>query len=324
LLLFWRTLSNRETVDSHGLELVAGLLIAALIASLVRISQISRTQAAALVSANAGLSDRIEIAARDQAEIRRLNEDLELRVAERTAALHETIADLETFNYSVSHDLRSPLGAILNFTAIISQDYEPTLDAHVVEYLRRIAASATTVVSLMDGLLAFSHSGRDEIHKTRVDVQRLVATLCDERRALGGANGWDIQIGDLPPAHADEAMLRFIFANLMSNACKFVRADEAPCVEIGGSVDGSETVYFVRDEGIGFDMRFARKLFGVFERLHASGEYEGHGVGLAIVARLVRRQGGRAWAEAELGKGATFYVALPLQDAAGSGGHAHV
>jgi signal transduction histidine kinase len=296
------------------LALVAGLLISALIASLVHVSQTSRTRAAALAYANLGLRERIQATSHDEAEIRRLNAVLEGRVEERTAALQETIAELETFNYSVSHDLRSPLGAILNFAAILSEDYGDTLDATAREYLRCITSGATGVVSLMDGLLAFSRSGREEIHKARVDVRRLVEGLRDEQLAARGESSCKFQIGALPPAYADPAMLRLIFSNLISNACKFVRRGDSPRVEIGGKVEGGDVVYFVRDEGIGFDMRFAEKLFGVFERLHASEEYEGHGVGLAIVARMVRRHGGRTWAEGALGKGATFYIKLPAQD----------
>jgi len=294
--------------------LVAGLLISALIASLVHVSQTSRARAAALDYANIGLREQIRATTHGEAEIRGLNAALEARVAERTGALQETIAELETFNYSVSHDLRSPLGAILNFAAILAEDYGERLDATGRAYLERITSSATGVVSLMDGLLAFSRSGREEIHKARVDVQRLVESLRDEQLAARGAGSCKFQIGDLPPAYADPAMLRLIFSNLISNACKFVRKGDSPQVEIGSRVEGNDVVYFVRDTGIGFDMRFAEKLFGIFERLHAGEEYEGHGVGLAIVARLVRRHGGRAWAEGAVGKGATFYVKLPAQN----------
>jgi light-regulated signal transduction histidine kinase (bacteriophytochrome) len=287
------------------------LLISALIASLVHVSQTSRTRAAALANANIDLRDRISASSRDEGEIRRLNQVLEARVAERTAALQETISELETFNYSVSHDLRSPLGAILNFAGILSQDYGGSLEPNAREYLDRISGSAQAAVSLMDGLLAFSRSGREEIRKTQVDVQHLVASVRNEIAAANPELGCEIKLGQLPAAHADPSALRLIFFNLLSNACKFLRKGESARVEVAGYVEGGDTIYFVRDQGIGFDMRFGDKLFGVFERLHASDEYEGHGIGLAIVARLVRRHGGRAWAEGALGKGATFYFRIP-------------
>jgi len=294
--------------------LIAGLLISALVASLVHVSQVSRNRAAALAHVNDGLRERIQTNAEGEAEIRRLNAELEARVVERTAALQETIAELETFNYSVSHDLRSPLGAILNFAAILNEDYAQALDGPGRTYLQRISKGATSVVSLMDGLLAFSRSGREELHKTHVDVKRMVESLRDELLAAKGADACRIQIGELPPVRADPAMLRLVFANLLANGCKFVRKGESPRVEVGGSVNGGDVVYFVRDDGVGFDMRFAEKLFRVFERLHATEDFEGHGVGLAIVARLVRRHGGAVWAEGAPGRGATFHLRLPLDD----------
>jgi light-regulated signal transduction histidine kinase (bacteriophytochrome) len=177
----------------------------------------------------------------------------------------------------VSHDLRGPLGAVINFAAILREDYGDRLDATGVDYLQRIVASASSAVTMMDALLAYSRSGRTELEKTNLDMKRLVKEVCDEVAA--GRPQWrsSVKVGDLPNVRADENMMRFIFTNLISNAFKFARKGEDPRVEIDGSPGSDEVVFSVRDHGIGFDMRFADKLFKVFERLHSSDDYAGHG-----------------------------------------------
>jgi light-regulated signal transduction histidine kinase (bacteriophytochrome) len=220
----------------------------------------------------------------------------------------------------VSHDLRGPLGAVINFAAILQEDYGEQLDDTAKDHLARIVGSASKAVSMMDALLAYSRSGRSELHRVHLDMGRVAREVCDEVTTNGARLACEVKIGDLPPAFADENMMRFVFANLIGNACKFTRPDEVPRIEVGGSAAANETVYFVRDEGIGFDMRFAEKLFRVFERLHVADGYEGHGVGLAIVARMVRRHGGRVWGQGAVGKGATFHftVATPREEGTGA------
>ena len=265
----------------------------------------------ALRGINASLTARVGETLRGQDELRRLSAELEARVAERTAQLAETITELETFNYSASHDLRGPLGAIINFAAILKEDYGDQL-GRGVEHLDRIVNSATAAVSMMDALLAYSRSGRTELHRERLAMRPLVRDVIAEVSASKPGFASSVSIGDLPDAFADENLTRVVLTNLIGNAFKFVRAGEKPQVEVSGSVEGHEAVYFVRDEGVGFDMRFADKLFRVFERLHTSAEgFQGHGVGLAIVARAVRRHGGRVWARSAQGRGATFYFTLP-------------
>jgi signal transduction histidine kinase len=295
-----------------AIALASGLLFSALIAAAVHFGTLAWRRERMLRHVNTALETQIDDTRRGQGELRELSLALEARVAERTAELHETIVELETFNYSVSHDLRGPLGAVINFAAILQEDYGPQLDATARDHLARIVGSASKAVSMMDALLAYSRSGRTALHKTQLDMQRLAQDVADELAANAPHLACAVKVGDLPPAHADENMMRFVFANLIGNACKFARCGEAPRVEVGGHVAANEGVYYVRDEGIGFDMRFAEKLFRVFERLHAAEGYEGHGVGLAIVARMVRRHGGRVWAQGAVGKGATFYFTVAM------------
>jgi signal transduction histidine kinase len=301
------------------LVLVSGLLASTLIAFAVHYGTLAWRRADALRDANLLLERQIEETQRGQGDLRHLSEELEARVAQRTAELNDTIVELETFNYSVSHDLRGPLGAVINFAAILREDYESRLDDAGRDILARIVQSSAAAVSMMDALLAYSRSGRSELRKTRLDVARLVREVEQEFVATSQQFACAVKIGDLPDVVADENMLRFIFANLISNACKFARSGESPSVEIGGHVSGGEAVFHVRDAGVGFDMRFAEKLFKVFERLHPSDDYPGHGVGLAIVARMVRRHGGRVWAQGAVGKGATFYFTIPVRDGSGDG-----
>ena len=290
--------------------LTAGVFVSGLVAAALHLGTLAWRRARILVEANAALEQQIEDTRRVQAEQQHLSAELEARVAERTVALNETIAELQTFNYSVSHDLRSPLGAIINFAGIFSEDYGSKMDDVQREYLDRISASATAAVGLMDALLSYSHSGRTELRRVWLKVGRLVGEVCDEAIAARPERPFNVKIGELPDTFADETMLRFIFSNLISNACKFVKHGETASIEIGGQAEATENVYFVRDEGIGFDPRFEQKLFKAFERLHHPNEYEGHGVGLAIVARMVRRHGGRVWAQGAIDKGATFYFSI--------------
>jgi len=309
----WPTAGAISTPSEQGplIALVGGLAASALIAVSLHFGTLAWRRERALRGINASLAARVGETLRGQDELRRLSAELEARVGERTAELEETILELETFNYSASHDLRGPLGAIINFAAILKEDYGDRL-GRGVEHIDRIMNSATAAVSMMDALLAYSRSGRTELRRQHLPMDSLVRdVVADVSTSTPGLHG-SVSIGELPDAVADENMTRIVLTNLIGNAFKFVRAGEKPQVEISGSVDGHEVVYLVRDQGVGFDMRFADKLFRVFERLHTSADgYQGHGVGLAIVARIVRRHGGRVWAQSAEGRGATFYFTLP-------------
>jgi signal transduction histidine kinase len=293
-----------------AIALAGGLLASALIAAAVHYGTLAWRRDRMLRRINTALEEQVQDTRRGEGELRELSSALEQRVAERTHELNETIVELETFNYSVSHDLRGQLGAVINFAAILDEDYSERLDATARDYLQRIVKSATSAVSMMDALLAFSRSGRTELHRVNLDMKRVAMEVVEEMVAHNPDLKCSIAVDDLPSAYADEHMMRLVFTNLIRNACKFSRPGEHPQVEIGGEVGTNEMIYFVRDQGIGFDMRFADKLFTVFQRLHASEGYEGHGVGLAIVARVVRRHGGRCWAQGAVDKGATFYFTV--------------
>lgn len=301
-----------------AIALAMGLLASSLIAAAVHFGMLSRRRERMLRRSNLALRQQVADTLRGEGERKQLSLELEARVAERTAELNDTIVELEAFNYSVSHDLRGPLGAIINFSAILEEDYGDHLDATGKDHLHRIVASATSTVSMMDALLAYSRSGRIELRKSRLNVRRVVQEVYDELVAASPHYESCVRIGDLPPAYADESMMRAVFANLLGNACKFARDGEPARVEISGFEGVGEVTYSVRDEGIGIDMRFADKLFRVFERLHPSDQRAGHGVGLAIVARMVRRHGGRVWAQGAPGKGTAFHFTVPDANAPGS------
>lgn len=239
-----------------------------------------------------------------------LRQALEAPVAERTLALQRRVEELETMNATMSHDLRTPLASVINFAAILGEGYGTIPDEAAYDCLRRISSNARTAVALLDHLLAFSQSGREEMHMSHVDVRRLVEGVREDLIGNVASARGRVEIAELPHAYADPAMIRRVFANLISNALKFVKKGEAARIEIGGSSHAGEPVYFVRDQGIGFDMGCVDRLFEVFGRLRPT-EFEGHGIGLATVARLVRRHGGRVWAESTEGSGATFLFSLP-------------
>ncbi|HWI17256.1 MAG TPA: ATP-binding protein [Vicinamibacterales bacterium] len=236
--------------------------------------------------------------------------DLELRVELRTAELRAANRELEAFSYSVSHDLRAPLRAIVGFVQILEEDHSATLDSTARHHLDRVKLNARKMGQLIDDLLAFSQIGRTTMLRQTVDMQTMATAIAQEAIATAG-RAIDLTVGPLPPAYGEAALLNQVFVNLISNAVKFTAKSEHPAIVVGVEQSEAETVYFVRDNGVGFDERYASKLFGVFQRLHRPDEFEGTGVGLAIVHRIISRHGGRVWAEGKLNAGATFYFTVP-------------
>ncbi len=244
-----------------------------------------------------------------QQSIAREQADRELRG--RTSELEAANRELESFSYSVSHDLRAPLRAIDGFSQVILEEYADKLDDEGKRYLGIVRANSQKMAQLINDLLAFSRLGRKALDVTEVDIASLVREIIGECMAEAGDRAIEWKIAELPSTSADRALIRQVLLNLMANAIKFTRPREKAVIELGTSDGKGETVYFVRDNGVGFDMRYRDKLFGVFQRLHSDNEFGGTGVGLAIVQRIIHRHGGRVWAESKPDEGATFYFTLP-------------
>jgi PAS domain S-box-containing protein len=247
---------------------------------------------------------------RAEAEILQLNTELEQRVAKRTAELEAANKELEAFSYSISHDLRAPLRAVSGFAGIVLQDFSEHLPEEGRQYLERVRNGGQRMGELIDDLLAFARLHRQPLNRRQVNTATIVREVLAEVMPLENNRPIEMRLGELPPCLGDPALLKQVWTNLLSNAVKYTRGRTPAIVEIGCEPHNGVTVYFVRDNGVGFDMQYANKLFGVFQRLHRADEFEGTGVGLAIVQRIVHRHSGRVWVEAELNRGATFYFTL--------------
>ena len=245
---------------------------------------------------------------RAEEEIQLLNRELQQRITE----LRTANADLESFSYSVSHDLRSPLAVIDGFSHVLLSDYNDKPNDEGKRCLNIIRATTQKMGQLIDDLLNFSRLGRQQMQQGEINMEELAQIVVTELRSAIPERTVEVEIKPLPTAYGDWSMIRQVMISLVSNAFKFSRHKDPMAVEIGGMKQENETVFYVKDNGAGFDMQYVGKLFGVFQRLHSPEEFEGTGVGLAIVHRIVRRHGGRVWAEAPVNEGATFYFALPV------------
>jgi PAS domain S-box-containing protein len=262
-----------------------------------------------------GMVEDVTERKRAEEELQRLNAELEQRVLDRTAALDSANQELSAFSYSVSHDLRAPLRHVTGFVNLLEQHAGTSMDDKSRRYAGIISDSARRMGRLIDDLLEFSRTGRAELKKSVFALTPLLEEV--RRECLRDAEGRNIQwkIGDLPEVAGDRSLLRLVFVNLVANALKFTRDRAVAEIEVGMGAPERDVkdavVIFVRDNGVGFDPRYAGKLFGIFQRLHAAEEFDGTGIGLANVKRIVQRHGGGVWAEGAVGQGAAFYVSLP-------------
>jgi signal transduction histidine kinase len=244
-------------------------------------------------------------------EISLAHHELENKVEERTAQLENVNKELEAFSYSVSHDLRTPLRAISGYSIMLKEDYESKLDTEGLRIIRNIITNAKMMGQLIDDLLSFSRLGKKELIRTQIDMQLLAKNVVNELLQSEPENKYHFNIDLLPPIKADQVMIKQVLLNLVNNAIKYSSKKTDPKIVIGSIEKETKTIYYVKDNGAGFDMAYANKLFGVFQRLHSQEEFDGSGVGLALVKRIIEKHKGEIWAEGIENEGATFYFSLP-------------
>jgi two-component system sensor histidine kinase/response regulator len=271
-----------------------------------------------LARANQHLKTELEERKRAEEEVKRLNEDLERRVADRTAQLAATNEELEAFSYSVSHDLRAPLRHISGFAGTLMEDYSSQLESEAQRQLKRIQEGTQKMACMIDDLLNLSRLDRHGMVLTTTPLDSLVENVLNDIKSESAGRDIEWHIGALPSVDCNPGLMQQVFANLLSNAVKYTRRRERAVIEIDQMTVSGQVVIYVRDNGAGFDPKHADRLFGAFQRLHSADEFEGTGVGLATVQRIIRKHGGRVWAEAEPGKGAMFCFTLGGSDQAGT------
>jgi light-regulated signal transduction histidine kinase (bacteriophytochrome) len=298
------------TLSVGAIGVLVIFLLTMLLAAAVLFAAVASRRRRQAEAANRELTNEVRERTRAEEEVHQLNAELEHRVAARTEQLDAANKELEAFSYSVAHDLRAPLRHINGFSKILQEDYGSALDATAQHYLKSVSDAARNMGQLVDDLLKMGQIGRQALVRRPINLNALVESVRQELEPEYVGRQIDWRIGELPSVDCDPGLMKQVLANLLSNAVKYTRPREKAVIEVGQvHVDGAPAI-FVRDNGAGFDQQYAHKLFGVFQRLHSAEEFEGTGVGLATVGRIVQKHGGRIWAEAEVDKGATFFFTL--------------
>jgi signal transduction histidine kinase len=258
-----------------------------------------------------------EIYARSQ-EVAETNLELKLayeKLAEKTGELSEAVQDLEAFSYSVSHDLKAPVRAIEGFSRMLMREHSVASESDRLNMIDTIYSNTRRMSRLIDDLLTFSRTSRKKVKKAELNLYAMTAKVFEQLRHLTPERDIQFHLAELPPAIGDRSLIEQVMVNLLANAIKFTRDKKTAIIEVGGRTESKETIYYIKDNGAGFDEKFAGKLYEVFQRLHSHDEYEGSGIGLSIVQNIIKRHGGRVWAEGKVNEGATFYFALPKNGA---------
>jgi len=317
LLANWYFIPPRHSLWSDRSDIgpnISTLIVGATIILFGRSMHLARQRADAhareAIAHQKKLEEEVLERKRAEEEVRRLNADLEKRVEQRTAELLASNEELESFTYSVSHDLRAPLRHVDGYAQLLEEDFRDQIPEEAQKYVTKIRQGSENMRQLVDDLLNLSHVGKAELARQKAALKPIVETIVHDISLEANGRKIEWKIDDLPQVECDAGLIRQVFANLIANAVKYTRPREVAMIEVGQVQQNGEAAFFVRDNGVGFSMKYVNKLFGVFQRLHRSEEFEGTGVGLATVARIVRKHGGRVWAEGELDKGATFFFTL--------------